>query len=412
MRWPFTKEKPALPPDPGAALVRLREDFREAAGGIFCRTLTFTRKVDEDGQQAKQEWLEAAHVPLEGWRILRKTGVAEVDAAYHEIFAQGLDFIGAIEKMTTYENALMFLGDVAYDPQEEGALGADYFRTFAKKEALVFDDNGNLHPTLQGHIVTPGSFPLGAQKQALAAWAARSRGSSVALVKNDQALSQGNAVAGFLLPAAVNTQGTAASTDINAILNAQEIMASLRFLRDIVVTAKKKGWHVQSDRPGKYGYFDGATCGSMFTVTVCKDIPDSKIRIEKCLRTIAGAQNESNNLQKSCLKALDLFHVAIISECARFLKSNIGKKLKGREYVYQNEDLNFVLSVLAEKMRDLGWAEATPDSKLIDRMIKDEGRDCLAQVDEIIAWFESTLAPYLPPPVQKTQRRGLKYGVF
>ena len=132
----------------------LRQQFDSARYGHYFRTATFLNAAT-----GAQEWLYAVQDPHSRRCILMK--VREQDSVIPERIRvkEDMAFFDALDHMNRFENMAANPGYVAVDQTETARLGETHFDHFAKREGLIRDVKTNeYHPTLQGHVVTGGSF--------------------------------------------------------------------------------------------------------------------------------------------------------------------------------------------------------------------------------------------------------------
>jgi len=132
----------------------LRQQFDSARYGHYFRTSTFINTAT-----GAEEWLYAVQDPHSRRCILMKAREKESTGPERIKVKEDLPFFDALDHMNRFENLLANPGYLAVDESEKERLGETHFDLFAKREGLIRDiKTREFHPTLQGHVVTSGSF--------------------------------------------------------------------------------------------------------------------------------------------------------------------------------------------------------------------------------------------------------------
>jgi hypothetical protein len=144
------------------------KQFEFARHGDKCRTLPFLNVAGDT------EWFSGQQDPVTGQWAIRKNvelpnivgqsaGVGDASLKIKTL-KDGLNFFDAINELSVYERGQLARGII---PAEDAAsLGESHFTAFAEREGLVFDTDGVPHPTLNGEIVTDGTFTKAAIERA------------------------------------------------------------------------------------------------------------------------------------------------------------------------------------------------------------------------------------------------------
>lgn len=140
----------------------LRDEFKSAVYGNRFRTLAYINSLD-DPETADQEWLEAYCLSgRDDWRIKKitfhKGDITGRPAEYDVPLDGRYSFIEAAEKLALYEATQKDLNKLPCSRPSLEELGYSHVRAFAERELLVFDLDGNIHPTKDGMVVTKGWF--------------------------------------------------------------------------------------------------------------------------------------------------------------------------------------------------------------------------------------------------------------
>ncbi|MGZ9097655.1 MAG: hypothetical protein ACXW30_05100 [Micavibrio sp.] len=142
--------------------------FEFARHGDKCRTLPFLNVTGDT------EWFSGQQDPVTGQWAIRKNvelpniagQAADIGEASLKIktLKDGLSFFDAISELSVYERSQLARGVIA--AEDAASLGESHFTAFAEREGIVFDTDGAPHPTLNGEIVTDGTFTKAAVERA------------------------------------------------------------------------------------------------------------------------------------------------------------------------------------------------------------------------------------------------------
>ncbi len=144
--------------------------FASARHGKRCRTRSFTLIAGDI------EWHSGQQDPLSGtWNIRKNVECENITGPAARVGEPSIktktlhvnvSFYQAIEILSLYERGQLANGIIAMNEAED--IGAEHYITFAEKEGIVFDTDGEPHPTLDGEIITDGTFTKAAVERAMA----------------------------------------------------------------------------------------------------------------------------------------------------------------------------------------------------------------------------------------------------
>ncbi len=153
-----------------AQLQTALEQFTVANHGDRCQTLSFQTSL------GAIEWRSAQQYPFTGEWIIRKhteePNIAGSAAAVGEptiktmTLHNGLKFFQAIAILSEYERGQLAMPAIPTNDADD--LGRKHFVAFAEREGIAFDINGVPHPTLDGEVISDGSFTKSALERARA----------------------------------------------------------------------------------------------------------------------------------------------------------------------------------------------------------------------------------------------------
>ena len=169
-----SKGSPALPAPSGTAsqaqIHSALAQFASARHGKHCQTRSFALIT------GGTEWHSGHQDPLSGtWNIRKNIECENVTGSAARVgepsiktktLQVNISFYEAIETLSLYERGQLANGMIALNEAED--VGADHYIVFAEKEGIVFDTDGEPHPTLDGEIITDGTFTKAAVERAKA----------------------------------------------------------------------------------------------------------------------------------------------------------------------------------------------------------------------------------------------------
>lgn len=169
-----TADMLALPaPSSAAQSGQLQSALKQlsvARHGDRCQTLSFTTSL------GAIEWRTGQQDPFTGEWVIRKhteePNLSSSTAAVGEptiktmTLHEGLNFFQAVTILSEYERGQLAL--TVLPVNEASELGDNHVVAFAEREGIAFDTNGVPHPTLNGEVVTDGSFTKSALERARA----------------------------------------------------------------------------------------------------------------------------------------------------------------------------------------------------------------------------------------------------
>lgn len=151
----------SAPADEKSLRERLLQDFTRAHYGAVCRTLAFPGVVDGTSVYYRAV---AADTIFSQWVIQRVTESSvqmetntlpvQTDNAKFDVVKTGLDFFHAIEYLAHTE---MLQDSPSIGPTRDD-LKLGHYESFAKLHLIGFDLKGMPQPTMNGQIVTGGSY--------------------------------------------------------------------------------------------------------------------------------------------------------------------------------------------------------------------------------------------------------------
>lgn len=151
----------SAPADEKSLRERLLQDFTRAHYGAVCRTLAFPGVVDGTSVYYRAV---AADTIFSQWVIQRVTESSvqmetntlpvQTDNAKFDVVKTGLDFFHAIEYLARTE----MLQDAPSIGPTRDDLKLGHYESFAKLHLIGFDLKGMPQPTMNGQIVTGGSY--------------------------------------------------------------------------------------------------------------------------------------------------------------------------------------------------------------------------------------------------------------
>lgn len=144
--------------------------FASARHGKRCQTRSFALITGDT------EWHSGQQDPLSGtWNIRKNIECENVSGAAARVgepsiktktLQVNISFYDAIEALSLYERGQLANGMIALNESED--IGAEHYIAFAENEGIVFDTDGEPHPTLDGEIITDGTFTKAAVERAKA----------------------------------------------------------------------------------------------------------------------------------------------------------------------------------------------------------------------------------------------------
>ena len=169
-------KKKSKPDDaPHTIPLSLTRYFEDANHGHGFRTISFHHHTDD----AKNYifWRKASRNPeTRLWAVYdikeeRDAASKSSVPAYTETskkIKDNLTFFDAAYNLAQYETSQRALGYLAASISsiQDIQLAEKHVKAFAEREGLVFDSRGLPHPTINGEIVTEGTFPKGAHDKA------------------------------------------------------------------------------------------------------------------------------------------------------------------------------------------------------------------------------------------------------
>lgn len=157
---------------------KLIEEFRTAAFGDYCQTLSFVTFSRSTTPQ--KVWMEALQESGGTWTLTRCS--CDVDAGDNDtvkqiIADQGITFFDAVKQMAEFEYNAKQNGDVAHNPDEETTeLGDVYFRPFAIREAIGFNATEDMPvQSRKGRLPTNDEFTIKMKRDVKQAWDEKQR---------------------------------------------------------------------------------------------------------------------------------------------------------------------------------------------------------------------------------------------
>lgn len=157
---------------------RLIAEFRSAAFGDFCQTLSFITMPSSSAPQ--KTWMEGLQEAGGSWKLILCS--CDVDAGDNDtvkqiIADQGLSFFEAVKQMAEFEYKSLQNGEMALDEDgETQELGDLYFRPFAVREAIGFNATENTPvQSVKGHLPTNDEFTIKMRRDIKQAWAEKQR---------------------------------------------------------------------------------------------------------------------------------------------------------------------------------------------------------------------------------------------
>ena len=168
-----SKERLALPPKEPRFPESLLEAFKDAAFGYLCQTSRF--RPANSAENETLVWRKAVRMP--GNRDGKNWSVFEIRQKAHQYLAPAkpvntenqtsrevareLSFFDAIENLALFEQSPFTDPGVDYAKEEcepSASAGGLYFKDLAAIEGIIFDLEDMPHPTVNGEIVTNGTF--------------------------------------------------------------------------------------------------------------------------------------------------------------------------------------------------------------------------------------------------------------
>ncbi len=139
---------------------KLLDEFRTAAFGSECRTISFLRA--ETPSWHEKLWMEASQEVGGTWAVTShrtKVGAAPDDAIEVIVADSGVSFFNAIEALSEFERTSLLLGHAPSGEDDAESLGNLHYKAFGMREAIAFDDiTGQAFQTQQGKPLVTGTF--------------------------------------------------------------------------------------------------------------------------------------------------------------------------------------------------------------------------------------------------------------
>ncbi len=370
----------------------LKDHFRHAVFGDFCRTQTY--RPAHASIVIQKEWLEAYHVPRAGWFVIRKEWRANDTTQLNEPSItqkpyptaktdKAVSFFDAIELLSQYETTPLNLEPL--DPDEISELGHKHYTSFAEREAIAFDKAGLPHPTVNGNIhAVKASFSEDAYTKAEEA--------------NKSKQTSFHGFPQILLPL---KQFSSAPSFYKEYETAGEIIRALKWLKDHVKTALKTGLEKDSDLDEQHysGYFNsfGEICDIAWK-EIQNSLGTKQEDKEEAANTQQGTAEEAVTMQFYRAAVLFEFYAwkAIACKFHYGLNHYDYTISENDEEVYTEERLETAVEAAIVRLEDIGYT-AEEGRGLVEREVlktTDDNID-LAELDQIIDWFDSVRQDFL-----------------
>ncbi|WP_435641967.1 hypothetical protein [Micavibrio aeruginosavorus] len=160
-------------PSPAQSRGQLQSALKQLATanhGDRCQTLSFQTSL------GAVEWRTGQQDPFTGeWVIRKHTEEPNLSGSAASVgeptiktmtLHEGLSFFQAVTILSEYERGQLAM--TVLPVNEASELGDNHVVAFAEREGIAFDTNGVPHPTLNGEVVTDGSFTKSALERARA----------------------------------------------------------------------------------------------------------------------------------------------------------------------------------------------------------------------------------------------------